>query len=145
MHYLHTNCRYVRKYPAAECCRCSASLPVPPHLFSSFAKRRNRNPSRAGKYLTWHWRLIKPAIYCGGAGKPRQRGMNFGLIPARMLDIVAWPAHCHPQRSGTQKHTIREENSALHREDVFKKPKFADAVIISNARQPALRSLHEGP
>jgi len=86
--------------------------------------------------------LAKPvtAITCGAGSRGNVYG-NFALKYPDQLDIVgvAEPIQFRNDRY-TQKHQIKEENRFNTWEDVFKRPKFADAVIISTPD-----NLHYGP
>lgn len=87
-------------------------------------------------------RPAKPvtAITCGAGSRGNVYG-NFALKYPDQLDIigVAEPIQFRNDRY-TQKHQIKEENRFNTWEDVFKRPKFADAVIISTPD-----NLHYGP
>lgn len=80
------------------------------------------------------------AITCGAGSRGNVYG-NFALRYPEQLDIVG-VAEPIPFRNEkyTQKHQIKEENRFQTWEDVFKRPKFADAVIISTPD-----NLHYGP
>ncbi|MEP7254933.1 MAG: Gfo/Idh/MocA family oxidoreductase, partial [Ferruginibacter sp.] len=86
--------------------------------------------------------LDKPvtAITCGAGNRGNVYG-DFSIAYPDQLDIigVAEPIAIRNERY-TKKHNIKEENRFTTWEDVFKKPKFADAVIISTPD-----NLHYGP
>lgn len=113
----------------------AAALPV-----SSFANDENGNPILLPENS--YPALDKPvtAIVCGAGNRGNVYG-NFALSYPDKLDIVgvAEPIAIRNERY-TKKHAIREENRFVTWEDVFKKPKFADAVIISTPD-----NLHYGP
>lgn len=69
------------------------------------------------------------AIVCGAGNRGNVYG-DYALAFPSKLDIVgvAEPIPIRNQRY-TAKHAIKEENRFVTWEDVFKKPKFADAVI----------------
>ncbi len=80
------------------------------------------------------------AIVCGAGNRGNVYG-DYALAFPSKLDIVgvAEPIPIRNQRY-TAKHAIKEENRFVTWEDVFKKPKFADAVIITTPD-----NLHYGP
>lgn len=80
------------------------------------------------------------AITCGAGNRGNVYG-NFAAEYPDMLDIVgvAEPIATRNERYA-QKHKIKEENRFKTWEDVFKRPRFADAVIISTPD-----NLHYGP
>ena len=80
------------------------------------------------------------AITCGAGNRGNVYG-NFAYEYPDMLDIVgvAEPIDIRNERYAT-KHKIKAENRFKTWEDVFKRPKFADAVIISTPD-----NLHYGP
>ena len=86
--------------------------------------------------------LDKPvtAITCGAGNRGNVYG-NFSIAYPDQLDIigVAEPIAIRNERY-TKKHNIKTENRFNTWEDVFKQPKFADAVIISTPD-----NLHYGP
>lgn len=89
-----------------------------------------------------HKKLKKPvtAITCGAGARGNVYG-NYAVQFPEQLDIVgvAEPVPIRIQRY-CKKHNIPEENQFKTWEDVFKRPKFADAVIISTPD-----NLHYGP
>jgi Oxidoreductase family, NAD-binding Rossmann fold/Oxidoreductase family, C-terminal alpha/beta domain len=89
-----------------------------------------------------HKKLAKPvtAITLGAGSRGNVYG-NFAAQFTNLLDIVgvAEPIEIRRQRY-TQKHNIPAANVFNTWEDVFKKPKFADAIIISTPD-----NLHYGP
>jgi predicted dehydrogenase len=89
-----------------------------------------------------HQRLAKPvtAITLGAGSRGNVYG-NFAVQYPDQLDIigVAEPIPIRNERY-TKKHNIPEANRFKTWEDVFKRPKFADAVIISTPDR-----LHYGP
>lgn len=89
-----------------------------------------------------HKPLAKPvtAIVLG-AGSRGNTYSNYGIQFPEQLDIVgvAEPIKVRRERF-VEKHKIEKQNSFTTWEDVFKKPKFADAVIISTPD-----NLHYGP
>ncbi len=113
----------------------AAALPV-----SSFAKDENGNPILLPENN--YPALDKPvtAVVCGAGNRGNVYG-DFALTYPGKLDIVgvAEPISIRNERY-TAKHAIKEENRFVTWEDVFKKPKFADAVIISTPD-----NLHYGP
>jgi hypothetical protein len=80
------------------------------------------------------------AITCGAGNRGNVYG-NFAYEYPDMLDIVgvAEPIDIRNERY-TQKHKIKDENRFKTWEDVFKRPKFADAIIITTPD-----NLHYGP
>lgn len=80
------------------------------------------------------------AITCGAGNRGNVYG-NFAAEYPDMLDIVgvAEPIAIRNERYAT-KHNIKAENRFQTWEDVFKKPKFADAIIITTPD-----NLHYGP
>jgi hypothetical protein len=80
------------------------------------------------------------AITCGAGNRGNVYG-NFAYEYPDMLDIVgvAEPIAIRNERYAT-KHKIKTENRFTTWEDVFKKPKFADAIIITTPD-----NLHYGP
>jgi Oxidoreductase family, NAD-binding Rossmann fold/Oxidoreductase family, C-terminal alpha/beta domain len=80
------------------------------------------------------------AITCGAGNRGNVYG-NFAAAYTEMLDIVgvAEPIAIRNERYAT-KHNIKAENRFNTWEDVFKKPKFADAIIITTPD-----NLHYGP
>lgn len=80
------------------------------------------------------------AITCGAGARGNVYG-NYAVKYPDQLDIVgvAEPIAIRNERY-TKKHNIKEENRFNTWEDVFKKPKFADAVIITTPD-----NLHYGP
>jgi hypothetical protein len=107
--------------------------------FSAWAIDENKQPILLPqKKLS----LAKPitAITCGAGNRGNVYG-NFALEFPEQLDIigVAEPIAIRNERYAT-KHKIAAENRFATWEDVFKKPKFADAIIISTPD-----NLHYGP
>ena len=107
--------------------------------FSTWAIDENKQPILfPQKKLS----LAKPitAITCGAGNRGNVYG-NFALEFPEQLDIlgVAEPIAIRNERYAT-KHNIAAENRFNTWEDVFKKPKFADAIIISTPD-----NLHYGP
>ena len=93
--------------------------------------------------------LDKPvtAITCGAGNRGNVYG-NFSIAYPDQLDIigVAEPIAIRNERY-TKKHNIKTENRFNTWEDVFKQPKFADAVIIStpdNLHRPLYESAGNG-
>lgn len=86
--------------------------------------------------------LDKPitAITCGAGSRGNVYG-NYSVQYPEQLDIVgvAEPIAIRNERY-TKKHAIKEENRFNTWEDVFKRPKFADAIIITTPD-----NLHYGP
>jgi predicted dehydrogenase len=89
-----------------------------------------------------HQKLGKPvtAITCGAGSRGNVYG-GYALAYPDQLDIVgvAEPIPIRNERY-TKKHNIPEGNRFKTWEDVFKRPKFADAIIISTPD-----NLHYGP
>lgn len=89
-----------------------------------------------------HHPVKKPvtAITCGAGSRGNVYG-NYAVQYPDQLDIVgvAEPIPIRKQRYST-KHNIPESNQFNTWEDVFKRPKFADAIIISTPD-----NLHYGP
>ena len=87
-------------------------------------------------------KLDKPvaAIVCGAGNRGNVYG-GYALAYPDKLDIVgvAEPIAIRNERYAT-KHNIQAENRFITWEDVFKRPKFADAIIISTPD-----NLHYGP
>ena len=87
-------------------------------------------------------KLDKPitAITCGAGNRGNVYG-NFAIQYPDQLDIVgvAEPIAIRNERYA-KKHTIKDENRFVTWEDVFKQPKFADAIIITTPD-----NLHYGP
>lgn len=87
-------------------------------------------------------KLDKPvtAIVCGAGNRGSVYG-NYAIAYPEKLDIVgvAEPIAIRNERY-TSKHAIPEENRFKSWEDVFSRPKFADAVIITTPD-----NLHYGP
>lgn len=113
----------------------AAALPV-----SSFANDENGNPILLPENSYPAPDKPVTAIVCGAGNRGNVYG-NFALSYPDQLDIVgvAEPIAIRNERY-TKKHAIKEENRFVTWEDVFKKPKFADAVIISTPD-----NLHYGP
>lgn len=109
--------------------------------FSVWAKNENGEPLILPDNPL-HKSLAKPvtAITLGAGARGNVYG-NYAVEYPDQLDIVgvAEPIALRNERY-TQKHKIAAENRFNTWEDVFKKPKFADAVIISTPDQ-----LHYGP
>ncbi len=87
-------------------------------------------------------KLYKPitAITCGAGNRGNVYGNYAAQYPAQ-LDIVgvAEPIAIRNERYA-KKHNIKDENRFVTWEDVFKRPKFADAIIITTPD-----NLHYGP
>lgn len=112
----------------------SAALP-----FTSWATDENKQPILLpNKKL----QLSKPvtAITCGAGNRGNVYG-GYSLKYPDQLDIigVAEPIAIRKERYA-QKHNIKNENRFNTWEDVFKRPKFADAIIITTPD-----NLHYGP
>jgi len=107
--------------------------------FSSWATDENKNP-----ILLPEKKIIldKPvtAITCGAGSRGNVYG-DYSVQYPGQLDIVgvAEPIAIRNERY-TKKHKIKEENRFPTWEDVFKRPKFADAIIITTPD-----NLHYGP
>ena len=86
--------------------------------------------------------LDKPitAITCGAGSRGNVYG-NYSVQYPEQLDIVgvAKPIAIRNERY-TKKHAIKDENRFNTWEDIFKRPKFADAIIITTPD-----NLHYGP
>lgn len=112
----------------------AAALP-----FSSWAKTENGLPILLPKEKIL---LDKPitAITLGAGNRGNVYGGYAAQYPEQ-LDIIA-VAEPIPFRNEryAKKHAIKDENRFLTWEDVFKKPKFADAIIITTPDR-----LHYGP
>ena len=112
----------------------AAALP-----FSSWAKTENGLPILLPKEKIL---LDKPitAITLGAGNRGNVYGGYAAQYPEQ-LDIiaVAEPIPIRNERYA-KKHAIKDENRFLTWEDVFKKPKFADAIIITTPDR-----LHYGP
>lgn len=89
-----------------------------------------------------HHKIDKPitAIVCGAGSRGNVYG-NYSIAFPDRLDIVgvAEPIAIRNERYAA-KHTIPSENRFNTWEDVFKRPKFADAIIITTPD-----NLHYGP
>ena len=109
--------------------------------FSSFAKNEYGQPILLPEDNRYQ-KLDKPvtAIVCGAGNRGNVYG-GYSLAYPDMLDIVgvAEPIAIRNERYVT-KHAIKKENRFNTWEDVFKKPKFADAIIITTPD-----NLHYGP
>lgn len=114
----------------------SAALPL-----TSFAKNEKGEPILLPDNPL-HKRLNKPvtAITCGAGNRGNVYG-GFALAYPDQLDIVgvAEPVTVRNERYA-KKHNIEDKNRFKTWEDVFKVPKFADAVIITTPD-----NLHYGP
>ena len=112
----------------------AAALP-----FSSFAVNENQQRILLPQEKI---NLDKPvtAIVCGAGNRGNVYG-GYALEYPDQLDIigVAEPIAIRNERYA-KKHTIKEENRFNTWEDVFKKPKMADAIIITTPD-----NLHYGP
>jgi hypothetical protein len=105
----------------------------------SFAKDENQYPILLpNKNIS----LDRPvtAITCGAGNRGNVYG-NYSLAYPNQMDIVgvAEPIAIRNERY-MKKHNIQPENSFSTWEDVFKRPKFADAIIITTPD-----NLHYGP
>ena len=107
--------------------------------FSSWAADENNYPILLPKIKL---NLDKPvtAITCGAGSRGNVYG-NYAMQYPEQLDIigVAEPIAIRNERYA-KKHSIKEENRFNTWEDVFKRPKFADAIIITTPD-----NLHYGP
>ena len=107
--------------------------------FSSWATDENKNRILLPKEKL---HLDKPvtAIVCGAGNRGNVYG-GYALEYADQLDIigVAEPIAIRNERYA-KKHNIKDENRFTTWEDVFKRPKFADAIIITTPD-----NLHYGP
>lgn len=114
----------------------STALPLSSFAFNEKGERilLPANPS--------HKKISKPvtAITCGAGSRGNVYG-NYAVKYPDQLDIVgvAEPIPVRNERYA-KKHNIAAENRFNTWEDVFKKPKFADAIIISTPD-----NLHYGP
>lgn len=114
----------------------ATSIPVSSWAFNDGAEKilmpLNGMPKAIDKPIT--------AITCGAGNRGNVYG-GYSLKYADQLDIVgvAEPIKIRNERYAT-KHNIPAENRFDTWEDVFKKPKFADAVIITTPD-----NLHYGP
>ena len=103
----------------------TAALP-----FSTWAVDENKNRILLPQQKL---NLDKPvtAITCGAGNRGNVYG-GFSLEYPDQLDIigVAEPIAIRNERYA-KKHNIKNENRFVTWEDVFKKPKFADAIIIT--------------
>ena len=117
----------------------SLSLGTAAIPFSSWAVDENSHPILLpGIKLN----LDRPvtAITCGAGSRGNVYG-NYAVQYPGQLDIigVAEPIALRNERYA-KKHSIQEENRFTTWEDVFKRPKFADAIIITTPD-----NLHYGP
>jgi len=107
--------------------------------FSSWATDENKNRILLPQQKL---NLARPvtAITCGAGNRGNVYG-GFSLQYPDQLDIVgvAEPIAIRNERYAT-KHNIKAENRFTTWEDVFKRPKFADAIIITTPD-----NLHYGP
>jgi predicted dehydrogenase len=107
--------------------------------FSTWAADENNNPILLPAIKL---NLDKPvtAITCGAGSRGNVYG-NYAVQYPEQLDIVgvAEPIAIRNERY-SKKHSIKEENRFNTWEDVFKRPKFADAIIITTPD-----NLHYGP
>jgi predicted dehydrogenase len=114
----------------------TAALPL-----SSWA-RNEKNEKIILPDNPFHQKLKKPVtvITCGAGARGNVYG-NYAVQYPDQLDIigVAEPIPIRRERY-SRKHNIAPENQFTTWEDVFKRPKFADAVIISTPDD-----LHYGP
>lgn len=112
----------------------TAALP-----FTSKAKDENNHPILLPQEKL---QLDKPvtAIVCGAGNRGNVYG-GYSLAYPDQLDIVgvAEPIAIRNERY-SKKHNIKDENRFVTWEDVFKRPKFADAIIITTPD-----NLHYGP
>ena len=115
----------------------SATLPL-----SSSATNEFGEPFLLPLHNPLHKKINKPitAITCGAGNRGNVYG-GFSLAYPDQLDIVgvAEPIPFRNERY-SKKHNIPEANRFTTWEDVFKKPKFADAIIITTPDR-----LHYGP
>lgn len=107
--------------------------------FSSWAADENNYPILLPEIKL---NLDKPvtAITCGAGSRGNVYG-NYAVQYPEQLDIigVAEPIAIRNERYA-KKHSIKEENRFITWEDVFKRPKFADTIIITTPD-----NLHYGP
>lgn len=107
--------------------------------FSSWATDENKHPILLPEEKL---HLDKPvtAITCGAGNRGNVYG-DYSLAYSDLLDIVgvAEPIPLRNERYA-KKHNIKDENRFVTWEDVFKRPKFADAIIITTPD-----NLHYGP
>jgi len=97
-----------------------------------------------------HKKLAKPvtAITLGAGARGNVYG-DYALEYPEQLDIigVAEPVYIRNERF-SKKHAIADDNRFIAWEDVFKRPKFADAIIISTPDQmhyqPCIQALKMG-
>ena len=112
----------------------TAALP-----FTSKANDENNHPILLPQEKL---QLDKPvtAIVCGAGNRGNVYG-GYSLAYPDQLDIVgvAEPIAIRNERYA-KKHNIKDENRFVTWEDVFKRPKFADAIIITTPD-----NLHYGP
>lgn len=110
--------------------------------FSSWATTEKGEPILLPEKNPLYKKLGKPvtAITCGAGNRGNVYG-GFALAYPDQLDIVgvAEPIAIRNERYA-KKHAIADENRFNTWEDVFKKPKFADAIIITTPD-----NLHYGP
>ena len=110
--------------------------------FASLAHDENGEPILLPTYNPLHRNLDKPitAITCGAGNRGNVYG-NYAAAYPDQLDIigVAEPIPIRNERYA-QKHKIEDANRFKTWEDVFKRPKFADAIIITTPDD-----LHYGP
>lgn len=109
---------------------------------TGFTKNEYGEPILLPTFNPLHKKLDKPvtAITCGAGNRGNVYG-GFSLAYPDQLDIVgvAEPIPIRNERYA-KKHAIPEENRFKTWEDVFKRPKFADAIIITTPDD-----LHYGP
>jgi hypothetical protein len=109
--------------------------------FASFAKNEYGEPILLPENKDYQ-KLDNPvtAIVCGAGNRGNVYG-GYSLAYPDMLDIVgvAEPIPIRNERYA-KKHAIKDENRFKTWEDVFKRPKFADAIIITTPD-----NLHYGP